>query len=78
MRLQSTHIRIQTFWDNLNYDQVILLYILLYYPPLHQSWRDLVVCRLITPPKNDFPFATNFCLYHHKSLQYKSDTMNNA
>ena len=24
MRLQSTHIRIQTFWDNLNYNQVIL------------------------------------------------------
>ena len=23
MRLQSTHIRIQTFWDNLNYNQVI-------------------------------------------------------
>ena len=26
----------------------------------------------------DSPFATNFGLYHHKSLQYKSDTMNNA
>ena len=32
-----------------------------------------------TPPqKKNNPFATNFCLYHHKSLQYKSDTMNNA
>ena len=48
------------------------------HPPLHQSWRDLVVCRLITPLKNDSPFGTYFCLYHHKSLQYKSDTMNNA
>ena len=27
MRLQSTHIRIQTFWDNLNYNQVILFQI---------------------------------------------------
>ena len=27
MRLQSTHIRIQTFWDELNYNQVILLQI---------------------------------------------------
>ena len=30
-----------------------------------------------TPP-HDSPFATNFGLYHHKSLQYKSDSMNNA
>ena len=27
---------------------------------------------------NDSPLVTNFSLYHHKSLQYKSDTMNNA
>ena len=27
MRLQSTHIRIQTFWDNLNYNQVIFFQI---------------------------------------------------
>ena len=27
MRLQSTHIRIQTLWDNLNYNQVILFQI---------------------------------------------------
>ena len=27
MHLQSTHIRIQTFWDNLNYNQVVLFQI---------------------------------------------------
>ena len=27
MRLQSTHIRTQTFWDNLNYNQGILFQI---------------------------------------------------
>ena len=76
MRLQSTHIRIQTFWDYLNNNQVILFqshyrlpasletnsqrtatclvhafFFKRDYALLHQSWRDLVVCRLITPPK---------------------------
>ena len=29
-------------------------------------------------PWNDFVFVTSFSLYHHKSQQYESDTMNGA
>ena len=31
-----------------------------------------------TPLPNDSSFVTRFGLYHHKSPQYESDTMNNA
>ena len=50
MRLQSTHIRIQTFWDNLIYNQVILFQIFDKLPaPLEinpqMTAHFLVLCR---------------------------------
>ena len=45
MRLQSTHIRIQTFLDNLNYDQVILFQIFNKLPaPLEINSQRTAAC----------------------------------
>ena len=77
MSLQSTHIRIQTFWDNLNYYQVILFQIFDKLPaPLEinpqKTAHFLVVCRrryFFPYPFLDFEFFYLFLYFTLKIYQ---------